>query len=88
MRNPRLLRLISVLLCVALPWRPFAPMTLRPRKRTKTTTPISPRPSVNPKFPAMTGTADPTFKFEVSSTYRSARHGQGFRSRGDRPSGG
>jgi len=74
MRNPRLLRLISVLLCVALAGGAlFAPMTLLAQEEEQeTTTPDIPTVlQVNPKFPAMTGTADSTFKFEVEFTYRS-----------------
>jgi len=74
MRNPRLLRLITALMCLSLVGGALlAPVAvLAQEEEEETSAPTVPDMlQVNPKFPSMTGPADASFKFEVEFTYRS-----------------
>ncbi len=73
MRNPRLVRIVGALLCVAaISGATMAPLLVSADENTASAPPAIPTVfQVNPKFPAMTGTADSTFTFEVEFTYRS-----------------
>ena len=72
MRNPRFKRLVAALFCVFVVsgalWAPAAVLA----QDDETTVPVIPDLlQVNPKFPAMTGSADTSFQFEVEFTFRS-----------------
>ncbi len=75
MRNPRLIRLVSTLLCMVLLGgalvAPAAVLAQEEEEEQPTAPQIPEVLQVNPKFPAMTGPADASFQFEVEFTYRS-----------------
>ncbi len=79
MRNPRVLRLLTVFLSLAvLVGATVAPLVVSADENDTTGAPQIPDVlTANPKFPSMTGTADSTFKFEVEFTYRSQEHPTG-----------
>ncbi len=72
MRNPRVMRLLTVFLFVAaLVGATMAPLMVSADENEATDAPAREEIlQINPKFPSMTGTADSTFKFEVDFTYR------------------
>lgn len=73
MRNPRVLRLLTVFLSLGvLVGATMAPLMVSADDDDVNSAPtIQEILQINPKFPSMTGTADSTFKFEVEFTYRS-----------------
>ena len=73
MRNPRLARFLTALLCLSLVGGALlAPAAVLAQDDEEAPVPSVPNVlQVNPKFPSMTGPADASFKFEVEFTYRS-----------------
>lgn len=83
MHNSRLVRFVTAMLCVFLLGAAFvvpAGVMAAEEDATTTGTPVVPDDlQVNAKYPAMTGPADSTFKFEVDFTFKTAkRTGENF----------
>jgi len=72
MRNPNLKRLIAALFCtVVVSGAMLAPAAVLAQEGVSTLPVIPELLQVNPKFPAMTRSADSSFQYEVEFTYRS-----------------
>ena len=72
MRNPRLVRFVTAVLCVLFVGAAFvAPAAVMAEEGDTEAPPVIPDElRVNAKFPSMTGPADSTFKFEVEFTFK------------------